>query len=80
MDSLYDDDSDSDDDRDDLQQYLSTDRRKTPAGEVYFNPIEWWIEKKADWPSLSRGDPIRCPIRTLPGGKFRWRRASAHCI
>jgi hypothetical protein len=54
MDSLYDDDSDSDDDRDDLQQYLSTGRRKTPAGEVYFNPIEWWIEKKADWPILAQ--------------------------
>ena len=54
MDSLYDDDSDSDGDRDDLQQYLSTGRRKAPAGEVYFNPIEWWIEKKADWPILAQ--------------------------
>jgi hypothetical protein len=54
MNSLYSDDSDSDDDRDDLQQYLSTGRRKTPAGEVYFNPIEWWIEKKADWPILAQ--------------------------
>ena len=50
MDSLYDDDSDSDNDRDDLQQYLSTGRRKAHAGEAYFNPIELWIEKKADWP------------------------------
>jgi hypothetical protein len=54
MESLYNDDSDSDDDRDNLQQYLSTGRRKTPAGEVYFNPIEWWIEKKADWPILAQ--------------------------
>jgi hypothetical protein len=41
MESLYDDESDSNDDRDDLQQYLATGRRKTPAGEVYFNPIDW---------------------------------------
>ena len=54
MESLYDDDSDSDDDRDDLQQYLATGRRKTPAGEVYFNPIDWWIKKKADWPILAQ--------------------------
>ena len=41
MELLYDDDSDSDDDRDDLQQYLVTSRRKTPIGEVYFNLIDW---------------------------------------
>jgi hypothetical protein len=41
MELLYDDDSDSDDDRDDLQQYLVTGRRNTPVGEVYFNPIDW---------------------------------------
>jgi hypothetical protein len=40
MDSFYDDDSDLDD-KDDLQQYLSIGKRKTLAGEVYFDPIDW---------------------------------------
>lgn len=53
MESLYDDDSDSDDGKDDLQKYLDTKRRKAPKDELYFNPIKWWLDNQGDFPTLS---------------------------
>lgn len=54
MDSLYHDDSDSDDGKDELLKYLNTKRRKAPKDELYFNPIKWWLDNQGDFPTLSR--------------------------
>jgi hAT family C-terminal dimerisation region len=54
MDSLYSDEDDSTDGRDDLERYLDSGRRKTPLGELYFNPIAWWTEKRTEFPILAQ--------------------------
>jgi hypothetical protein len=54
MESLYSDEDDSTDDRDDLERYLESGRRKPPPGELYFNPIAWWSEKRIEFPILTQ--------------------------
>jgi hAT family C-terminal dimerisation region len=54
MESLYSDEDDSTDGRDDLERYLDSGRRKPPPGELYFNPIAWWSEKRTEFPILAQ--------------------------
>lgn len=54
MESLYSDEEDSSDGRDDLERYLDSGRRKPPPGELYFNPITWWTEKRTEFPILAQ--------------------------
>jgi hypothetical protein len=54
MESLYSDEDDSTDGRDNLERYLDSGRRKPPLGELYFNPIAWWTEKRTEYPILAQ--------------------------
>jgi hypothetical protein len=54
MESLYSDENDLTDDRNNLKRYLDTGRRKSLPGELYFNPIIWWTEKRTEFPILAQ--------------------------